>query len=245
MLKVKSVASKIFAEINDTQSGEHLPHILSDYDLNYWDAILRFTQLYYGVEVPEFKKPKQTHRKIVAMPEQDFSSEYEAIVKSHRAIGNSFIQLLHDYRFKRVNPANLEVEQLYYPQKLYNYLRNHHWKRGIPKEFVSDWVLEVKQHLHSNEEPLVELQVVLNKLNVPFSLVEFLPSSRAENSPKSKTAPSTSREVRGNMTAKPRVPKIERVPSVEKFQEFKLWIEQKLDQLDRAIASNPRFSGKH
>ena len=51
-----------------------------------------------------------------------------------------FIQLLHEYRSKRVNAANLELEQPFNPEKLYTYLRNHHWKDGIATESLQEWV---------------------------------------------------------------------------------------------------------
>ncbi len=69
-----------------------------------------------------------------------YSEEYDLIVTSNKNITNEFIKLLQEYRLNKVNQSNLDLEQLYSPQAVYDYLRNNHWKNGIPKDFLTDWV---------------------------------------------------------------------------------------------------------
>jgi len=124
MIKIKSIATKIFLQLNESSNSDNLPNLLRDYDQNYWDKILNFTRLYYDIEIPNFDRPKQLPgRDTNSEPEEekDYSAEYEVIMKVNRKIGQKFIQLIHDYRFEKVNPANLEVPQLFYPQKLNSY----------------------------------------------------------------------------------------------------------------------------
>jgi len=143
ILKIKAISTRIFTEINQDNDLSSLSEILADYDYKFWKKILEHVKNYYKINIPEvkelapFKKAKVTK---AADKETmlDFSSEYELIVTHNRDIGKIFVQLLHDFCSKKVNQSNLEVEQLYYPQQLYNYLRNHHWKNAIPEDFLSN-----------------------------------------------------------------------------------------------------------
>ena len=46
LLKIKSVSSKLFAELNQNGNSENFPEILDEYDQKYWNKILKFTELY-------------------------------------------------------------------------------------------------------------------------------------------------------------------------------------------------------
>jgi hypothetical protein len=123
-------------------------------------------------------------KKKFSKPLKDFSYEYEDILKTNRKIGQEFIKLLHDYRFDKVNPANLEVEQLFYPKKLYNYLRNHHWEKGIPPKFLSKWIQMIDTKLQANENDLLDFQIIFDKLKIPPA---YLPEVNEENKPHNNT----------------------------------------------------------
>jgi hypothetical protein len=113
--KIKIVGTRIFKELNQSDTLENLPDILSDYDKIYWNSILEFTSRYYDINIPDISAIKfKSIEKI-----KDFSEEYGVLVSTNRALGKEFIQLLHDYRSKKVNPAHLELDELYNPQKLY------------------------------------------------------------------------------------------------------------------------------
>jgi hypothetical protein len=228
LLKIKSVSSKIFTELNQNGDPDKLPEFLNEYDQKYWNKILKFTGLYCQIEIPEFNRPIQLPKNKSSTKEIDFSAEYEVIIKNNRKIGRSFIQLIHDYRYDRVNPANLEVNQLFYPQKLYNYLRNHHWKNGMPQEFADVWLKSFAKEFSDPEEALMEFQVVLNKLNLPYSVsdVEIEPKSEPEENENNQIAKSELKPM-ANQSVNSRT-----IPSSDNFLEFKQWLLKQLDQLE-------------
>jgi len=180
------------------------------------------------------------------------TKEIEELIKVNRKIGQKFIQLIHDYRFEKVNPANLEVPQLFYPKKLYNYLRNHHWEKGIPQEFVSEWVRATTVDFSLTEDDHMEFQMMLIKLDLPYFLPEFdaereskaiaaSPSRLKREAPTQivrkgidpKTVPSS--EKKNKLVKKVKQAKqvgSDSIPPIENFLEFKGWMLKKLDELE-------------
>jgi len=255
MAKINSLATKIFLQLNEKNNTDYLPELLRDYDQTYWDKILNFTRLYYDIEIPNFDRPKQLPRTNKnPEPEKDYSAEYEVIMKVNRKIGQKFIQLIHNYRFEKVNPANLEVPQLFYPKKLYNYLRNHHWEKGIPQKFVSEWFRTTINNASFTEEDHMEFQTVLNKINLPYSLPEF--DAKRESKPVAASPSRLKRESPTQIARKEREPrtvpspvkknkrvkKVKQagsdsiaIPSIENFREFRLWTLKKLDELENIL----------
>jgi hypothetical protein len=231
ILKIKSVATKIFVDLNELNKADNLPKLMCDYDQIYWDKILTFTRLYYKIQIPKFERPKKVPQKKFSKSLKDFSSEYEDILKTNRKIGQEFIKLLHNYRFNKVNSANLEVEQLYYPKKLYNYLRNHHWEKGIPADFLSKWVQMIDTKIQTNENDLLDFQIIFDKLKIPLV---YLPEVNEENKPHSN---SPNKPINSTVSIKNESVKgtIESIPSVEDFQEFKSWLLKKLDDLETIL----------
>jgi len=231
LLKIKSVSSKIFVELNQNGSPDNLPEILAEYNQKYWNKILRYTELYYQIEIPEFNRPIQLPKRKSSSKEIDYSAEYEVIIKTNRKIGRSFIQLIHDYRYDRVNPANLEVNQLFYPQKLYNYLRNHHWKNGMPKEFVITWFKITKKDFIDPEEALMEFQVMLKKIHLSYSVTEIdlepkrEPEKKRRNRNEETDSLSNVKQPRKKMA----------IPSIDNFPEFKKWLLNKMSELEKIL----------
>ncbi|MFW9972267.1 MAG: hypothetical protein ACFFDF_18930 [Candidatus Odinarchaeota archaeon] len=171
--KIKIVATRIFKELNQSGSLETLPDILGEYDMKYWNSILEFTARYYDINIPNISKIKFKPQKVL----KDFSDEYEVLISTNRPIGKEFIQLLHDYRSKKVNPAHLELEELYNPQKLYNYLRNHHWKSGIPKEFVQQWYEMNISNYKLTESDQIDFELIAKKLNINYIVQDLFSSN--------------------------------------------------------------------
>jgi len=231
LLKIKSVSSKIFAEVNQNNSSDNLPEILDEYDQKYWNKILQFTELYCQIEIPEFFHPVQLPKKKSLSNEIDYSAEYEVIIKTNRLIGRSFIKLMHDYRYNRVNPANLEVHQLFYPQKLYNYLRNHHWEKGMPKEFAINWFKNISKNFSDPEEALLEVNVILNKLHLSYSVCDI--DLESKNKPETKGNNRSENPVSSSNTGQPR--KTHAIPSIDNFAEFKKWLLNKLTELENFV----------
>ena len=231
LLKIKSISSKIFAELNQNSNPDNLPEILGEYDQKYWNKILRFTELYCQIKIPEFNRPVQLPKKKSSRKEIDYSAEYEVIIKTDRKIGRSFIQKIHDYRFDKVNPANLEVLQLFYPKKLYNYLRNHHWKNGMPKDFAINWLKNVTKDFSDPEEVLMEFQVILNKLHLSYSVSDI--DSEREKEPEIKGCNRSEKSNSIPITKQPR--KTHAIPSIDSFIEFKNWLLNKLTELEKFV----------
>ncbi|MBY9016114.1 MAG: hypothetical protein KGD68_10515 [Candidatus Lokiarchaeota archaeon] len=231
LLKIKSISSKIFAELNQNNSPENLSEILDEYEQKYWNKILRFTELYCQIKIPEFNRPVQLPKRKNSSTEIDFSAEYEAIIKTNRKMGRSFIKLIHDYRYDRVNPANLEVTQLFYPQKLYNYLRNHHWKKGMSKEFAINWLKNATKDFSDPEEALLEFQVILNKLHLSYSVSDI--DLEHKNEPEIKARNRSEKEEPINNTQQPRKTLV--IPSIDNFPEFKKWLLNKLAELEKIV----------
>ncbi len=231
ILKIKSVATKIFVDLNNKNNADNLPKLMSDYDQIYWDKILTFTRLYHKIQIPKFERPKNLVKKKFSKTLKDFSSEYEDILKTNRKIGQEFIKLLHNYRFDKVNPANLEVEQLYYPKKLYNYLRNHHWEKGIPPNFVSKWVQMIDTKFQTNENDLLDFKIIFDKLKIPLA---YLPEINEENKPYNNT-PHKPINPTVNIKNESVKSTIEPIPSVGNFHEFKSWLLKKLDDLETIL----------
>jgi len=227
VLKIKNTATKIYSDLNANNNSDNLPRLLSDYEQIYWDKILTFTQLYFNIQIPKFNRPKISSKKNILALSKDFSEEYEFILKTNRKIGQKFIQLLHDYRFDKVNPANLEIDQLYYPKKLYNYLRNHHWTKGIPQEFIMNWVQKLNTNSHLSENDRLDFQIVFDKLRIiPAKTIDNLKEIKASKEPVNKDS-----SFDNKITKK----SAETIPSIENFQEFKNWLLKKIDELGNLL----------
>ena len=227
VLKIKSTATKIFSDLNANANSGNLPTLLSDYEQKYWDKILTFTQLYFNIQIPKFIRPKISSKKKYSVPSKDFSKEYEFILKTNRKIGQKFIQLLHDYRADRVNSANLEIDQLYYPKKLYNYLRNRHWTKGIPQEFITNWVQKLNINSHLDESDRLDFQIIFDKLRI-------IPVKKINTPKEIKTSKNPVKEHSGfedKITKKV----IETIPPIESFQEFRNWVLKKIDELENLL----------
>jgi hypothetical protein len=231
ILKIKNIATKIFLDLNKHNKADNLSKLMGDYDQIFWDKILTFTRLYFKIQIPKFERPKKIPKKKFSKPLKDFSYEYEEILKTNRKIGKEFIKLLHNYRFDKVNPANLDVEQLFYPKKLYNYLRNHHWEKGIPPEFLYKWIQTIDTKLQANENDLLDFQIIFDKLKIPHA---YLSEANGENKPQSNTL---HKPINPTVSIKNESVKstIEPIPSVENFQEFKSWLLKKLDDLETIL----------
>jgi hypothetical protein len=168
--KIKITAARIFKELNQIGKLKSLPDILADYEKKYWNSILTFTGNYYDINIPDITAIKFKPRAIL----KDYSNEYEILVSINKSIGKEFIQLLHDYRSKRVNPAHLELQELYNPQKLYNYLRNHHWKEGIPEDFITEWTHMNISNYKLSEADQLDFETIFEKVGIqPNATLSF------------------------------------------------------------------------
>ncbi len=220
--KIKIVASRIFKELNQSGNLERLPDILIEYEKKYWNSILDFTRRYYDINIPDINSIKFKPRKAL----KDFPDEYDIIITTNRQIGKEFVQLLHNFRSKRVNPAHLELEELYNPQKLYNYLRNHHWQNGIPEDFINEWNQMSISNYQLTESDQLDFEMILKKLDIQREPIISAPSI---SEIKSTTKKITSEEI----------------PSFNiEWNKYKQWIFKCLEDSERIINSKISFSSE-
>ncbi|GAG70425.1 unnamed protein product, partial [marine sediment metagenome] len=160
---IKSTATRIFEQMNLNSSEDKVAALLKDYDTDYWEKILGFTSRYYHIQLPNVSEllkysPDTSSVKLRAKDLHDFSDEYELIVSKNKALGKEFVQLIHEYRSERVNSSHLELEELFSPLRLYNYLRNRHWKEGIPESFIKDWSEMKLSGYELSEEDIMDFE---------------------------------------------------------------------------------------
>jgi len=223
ILKIKTAATRIFTELNQDDQLSNLPEILADYDKQYWKKILEFTHKYYDVEIPDIKtlkfEPKKRPRTHKVL--KDYSNEYEIIISMNRTIAKEFIQLLHNFRSKRVNPANLELEELFNPQKLYSYLRNHHWKDGITEEFLQEWVqMRISKYILT-ENDLNDFQVIFQKLKLPIGIITNVFGKTIVRDEKRHK----------NIPTKENI----ELPSIHDFSKFKKWLLERIKDIEKLL----------
>ena len=221
--QIKIIGLKVFSEINKSNNIDNIPKIFEDYPPKFWDKILNFVKLYYKIEIPQMNKAMYKNYKKSESIEgksqnSEFFNEYEFIISTNKIIAREFIQLLHEYRSKKVNPSNLKLDQLYNPQKLYNYLRAHHWKKGIPEDFLISWFQMLK-----NEE-IPDFENILKQLHVPDNITLKI---KGNNQPP--------KEKNNTLIIKEKIVQIENSPSVKDFSEFKKWILNRLDNIEKIL----------
>lgn len=171
ILRIKTLATNIYTELNDSGNVQRIANLLNEYEPHYWNKILDYTGLYYAIEIPEISSESSSTKIVKELSTSPFSEEYDLIVSKNKMIGKEFIQLIHDYREKKVNAANLDTGQLFYPLNLYDYLRTHHWKDGIDKQFLNDWVKMNKTQYILKKDDLADFHTILFKLNLPDEII--------------------------------------------------------------------------
>jgi len=174
ILNLKIASRKIFGEINTSKDPKNLHTILKDYDKKYWKKILEHVHLFFRIIIPpNFYQECSGNGtgKSVHKDRSVFDEEYNDIVCTNSDIAKEFIQQLHNFREKNVNPSNLELEQLYNPQKLYNYLRSHHWKQEFPEKFLSKWLKMSVTRYTLQDNDYTDFEKIFKKLNIPNDFI--------------------------------------------------------------------------
>jgi ribosomal protein S8 len=220
--KIKVISSRIFAELNQDNFLEQLPQLLKEFDKKYWGKILDFTSSYFDIEIPDI-----THLQLTEPPQekvQDYSDEYAILVSTNKNIGKEFIQLLHDYRSKKVNSSHLILEQLFNPVELYNYLRNHHWKEGIPESFVKEWSEMGLSQYQLTETDYIDFESILKKLSIPPVTIKY----NEKNKLKIKEVKKVSRSIKKSFESRS-------IPSVRDFPTFKAWVFETFDEIETKL----------
>jgi hypothetical protein len=217
--KIKVVSSRIFTELNRDGTLDNLPELLEEFDPKYWKKILDFTGSYFDIEIPDFShQPFPDRKEKPSKNLKDYSNEYTILVSTNKAIGKEFIQLLHDYRSKRVNSSHLGLEQLFNPVELYNYLRNHHWKEGIPELFIRNWSTMSFSQYKLTETDLIDFESILGKLDLRVPITKKIKDDEIVMSKSKPTDKLSHQETK--------------IPSIKDFLQFKIWIRDMLGKIE-------------
>lgn len=233
IIKIKSVATQLFTELNQNADKKKLIEILSEYEKTYWDKIIQFTEKFYDIEVPDLPRVRISSDFAKQETLDKHLKEYELIIKSNANIAREFVKALHEYRSKKVNPANLELMELFSPRQLYSYLRTHHWEQEIPEEFIQEWVNMNISHYPLSESDIQDFLTLFSELNIvcmnikfPTISKEHLASSSLDNG-NEESKNETRVKVETNIN----------IPSIQDFSLFKQWIYNKLDQIETRLKS--------
>ena len=235
--KIKAICTKIYIEFVRTEKIDAFPDILSDYDQKYWNKILDFVRNYFKIDLPKIDSNRQGQqplsKHVLKGEEKDFSSEYRTILSTNKVLGKEFVQQLHEYRFRKVNPSNLDLDQLFEPLKLYNYLRNRHWKEGVHFGFLKDWVRACVSSRNSADDNRTDFETIFKVLRVPqediYALLD-VNGIRDEDSEREECPDPTDAIKRKSKKLAQ-----DNFPSVADFKEFKNWMLEKLNEIEREI----------
>lgn len=231
---IKNVASKIFTEVNQNSSSSRLPELLKGFEQKFWQKILDFTSRYFGVNIPPASQLKSDSYEPPSIGSRkdfkDFSNEYALIVSTNKMIGKEFIQQLHEFRSKRVNPEHLELEELFNPLKLYNYLRNRHWKEGIPQRFIDKWLqMSISQYTLADSD-MDDLEMIFTKLGI-----------RQDTTPLPTSEPLSSNSEPARVTNPLQLTSSDQtlvgyeMPSLQNWAQFKKWIISQIGDIEKII----------
>ncbi len=231
---IKNVASQIFTEVNQNGSSSRLPELLKGFEQKNWQKILDFTSRYFGVNIPPASQLKSDSYEPSSIGSRkdfkDFSNEYEIIVSLNKRIGKEFIQQLHEFRSKRVNPEYLELEELFSPLKLYNYLRNRHWKEGIPQKFIDKWLqMSISQYTLIDSD-IDDLETIFTKLGIRQDTPPLPTSEPLGASPETEQRPTLLESRVSDQTL------IDEMPSFHNnWKDYKQWFMRQLETLTRLV----------
>ena len=99
-------------------------------------------------------------------------------------------------------------------------MRIHHWKEGIDKEFLEEWVQMNISKYTLAENDLNDFQVIFQKLDLPSEIIINLFGVEKDNNVKE---------------IKPKIQISSQIPSVKDFSSFKKWILKKVEDLEKLL----------
>ncbi|MBD3198205.1 MAG: hypothetical protein GF317_24360 [Candidatus Lokiarchaeota archaeon] len=235
LLKIKNCANQIYSHINNDKGNFNISRYLKYYDQQYWEKILKFTKNYYNINFPKAKDIEKPLFRPTSTNGLNFEEEYEYIITNNRKIGQEFIQILHKFRIENVNPSNLELNELYEPLDLYNYLRQHHWKNGIPYETLEEWIQMEQTNHELNQQDKIDFEWILDYLQIDKKKIQNLLASIQND----KSFKDQDKEVSGRLNCRQAEEKenkiLVKIPSIENFQDYKKWIFDLLDKIESKI----------
>ena len=247
---IKMTASKLYSEIMQDSDINTLKDMLREYNPKFWNKILKYTGLYFKINVPELDysiNPKEEDLKNITrkpIPKSSAAEEYHLVTNSNKAIAKEFIRQLHQYRADHVNSSNLELDQLWDPQLLYEYLREHHWNKGFPEDFTSRWVrMESTRHRLSNDD-IEDFTALFHKLDISDDLILDSLESVLSSEENDSRGPKATSKNPSKIPSKLKPPK-DIVPPITGFDEFEKWFLYKIEKIERLLQINHSRSYKN
>jgi len=241
---IKQTASKIYTKLMNTPDEFDIDKLTSAYTLAERDRIIEFTERYYDIILPDDEvkqddlevkstKPPYDLPMVIDNPALDFTSEFDIIHSKNRRLFQVFITQLDEYRIKNVNQSNLELNELFTPSSLYNYLRRHHWSKGIPEEFLIQWKDALNMKGGLSEEEMLDFHQALKGLSVKNSIIkQITEETHSENIKEQQIEPNLN-QIKREVNTHPE----DLIPSITDFPRFKAWIMRKLNFIEEKLQS--------
>ena len=175
--------------------------------------------------------------------------EFEFVKAKNKKITTEFIQVLLDYRLKHVNSSNLELMELLSPENLYVYLRNHHWKKTLPKEVLIDWLGMRHSNIVLAKTDYDDFEEIFQELGIPDELTSSL--FLDEESELEMAEQALEKKITGKKTNKTKkiapkrtTQKTSKSSAPQDFPSFKKWILSSLSEIEAILNINPPKSSK-
>ncbi len=226
---IKNLGNRIYLEFNKTGKIKDNIYLLSEFKPQYHKKILEFVSSYYDIVIPvyipkELNQPnKNTGSKII--------KQYQKIQKINLKIFSIFKTLLQDYK-KNFDDSNLTTKQLF-PKNFFVYLREHHWKNGIPRKFLNNWHSRLISQMNPNDEDHTEFKQILTILDVSEQEINSL--FKKNSSIKDKTKPLIINNSNSSIDFNLKDIDNKEIPSINNITKFEKWILNKLDQIDSIL----------
>ena len=101
----------------------------------------------------------------------------------------------------------------------------------MPKEFTINWFKNTTKDFSDPGEALMEFQVILNKLHLSYSVNDI--DLERENEPEKKRSNRSEKPESISNTKQPT--KTLAIPLIDNFLEFKKWLLNKLNELEKIV----------
>ncbi|TFF98904.1 MAG: hypothetical protein EU541_06305, partial [Promethearchaeota archaeon] len=166
LLKIKNITERLYKGLNTNPDQIDVPMLFSDYNEEEYLKLFEFAANYYDINIPD-EIMEQKPRFIQENSKQArFFEEFKAITSVNQKFTDELIKMLHTYKQTKVNPSNLELEELHTPMLLFNYLRQHHWNTGVPVKFLKKWVQMEHTKYQLTREDLDDFSIILGKIGI-------------------------------------------------------------------------------
>lgn len=216
---------------NAANEGSDIKELLSRYDQKHWKKLVEYVERSQDIIIPNktsllstSPSPKNAPNKKnppAKVGKKSFAKEYAVMVETNKVIGKEFIQLLHDYGEILVDPPTLA--RLFNPGALYDHIRARVWKEGVPDEFFFAWIQFQKTGKKHDDQTYADFEHIFSELGISEERFNHLMASQLKvkdaEPPKVKVSP----------------PPNGRIPSIQDFEQFKVWMDDKLTKIEKKL----------